>query len=118
MGKGGSSNKKCEQYLNNRTRIKNKTHKLEVLLSKITKEESREAVKKASPIGRKREGTVREKKRKNIIEIKFHPAQADCHHLDKENSIQKTGYKVYYCKTIKSFVNIKQCKSCKTQARG
>jgi hypothetical protein len=70
MGKGhGSARKKqkCASYLANRTRIKNKTRKLEARIKHLP-EETKEKIRKACPIGRRKEGIYREmpKKAKNM----------------------------------------------------
>lgn len=51
----GSKNEGSARYFSARTRIKNKSHKLEKHISRL-KPEAQEKVKKSCPIGRKREG--------------------------------------------------------------
>ena len=59
--KKAGSNTKCQNYLNNRTRIKNKTRKLEKRLKFSTmQEETKGKVIKNSRIGRKAEGFAKE----------------------------------------------------------
>ena len=62
MGKKkGGNNIKCQSYLNNRTRIKNKTRKLEKRLrNSELKEETKDKIRKHCRIGRKAEGFVKE----------------------------------------------------------
>jgi len=111
MGKEHSGSSK---HITEKRRIKNAQHNLELRLSKIKNENSKEAIKKSSPIGRKKEGFIREQgKRKPIQEIKLNSIQEKCNSINKEIFIQRKGYKVYFCREVKSFVNVKQCKQCK-----
>lgn len=70
MGKRSGTNAKCTQYLNNRTRIKNKTEKLEKRLKNIKDEKSITNIKRDCKIGRSREGFPKEafkfKEKKNV----------------------------------------------------
>ena len=63
MGKKkGGNNIKCQSYLNNKTRIKNKTRKLgKRLRNSELKEETKDIILKNSRIGRKKEGFSIEK---------------------------------------------------------
>lgn len=56
-----SGNNKCNQYLNNKTRIKNKTHKLEKRLKLSTlPQETKDKILKNCRIGRNAEGFKKE----------------------------------------------------------
>jgi len=65
MGRGGGNNAKCQKYLNEKTRIKNKTEELEKRISKF-KDEVKDKIKKSSLIGREKEGFKKE-------DFKFRP---------------------------------------------
>jgi hypothetical protein len=56
MGKIGRNVKKCQRYLNEKRRIKNKTEALEKRVKTLTKEEAIEHIKKVCRVGRKKEG--------------------------------------------------------------
>jgi hypothetical protein len=57
MAKGKSGNNKCQSYLNNRTRIKNKTRKLEKRLKHSSmSQDKKDKIIKNCRIGRKAEG--------------------------------------------------------------
>jgi hypothetical protein len=56
----GRNEKKCQKYLNEKRRIKNKTKILEMGISKIKKEESINAIIKSCRIGREKEGFKKE----------------------------------------------------------
>ena len=65
-----SENKSSKKYLDQRRRIKNKEHRLELRLKSIAKEDSKEKIKKSCRIGRKKEGFTVEEFKKNKKRIK------------------------------------------------
>ena len=60
MAKRSSNNPKCQRYLAERRRIKNKTKKMENRLKTLKKETSIEHIKRDSRIGRTKEGFQKE----------------------------------------------------------
>jgi hypothetical protein len=65
MANRSSNNAKCQKYLNEKKRIKNKTEELEKRISKF-KDEVRDKIKKSCLIGREKEGFKKE-------DFKFRP---------------------------------------------
>jgi hypothetical protein len=71
MGKKrGGTNAKCQRYLTNRTRIKNKTILLEKYIESKKDETAKENIRRSCRIGRKKEGFTPEefKRRKKHVE--------------------------------------------------
>jgi hypothetical protein len=104
----------CERYLNEKRRIRNRTHKLNIQIKSI-KETAKEVVIKNSRIGRNREGFQVETFKQNrpkVKEVKLHPAQQKCFSLVKDEYIEKNGYRSYFCRKIKNYITIRHCKSC------
>jgi hypothetical protein len=81
MGKG-STNPKYQKYLNNKTRIKNKTIKMEKRLKTIKEEKTRNKILEVGRIGRKKEGFKTE-------QFKCKPPKKPVFILEKNNAKRK-----------------------------
>lgn len=108
-----TTNNKCQIYLSNKKRITNRQRKLEARIKKLN-EDAKDAIRKSCPVGREKEGIKREQNRNPRVKVVELPQiMESCTALIKDQFIKNKRNTLYFCKSLKQFINIKICKGCR-----